>query len=166
MPDTPPPFCSQPQAPVPVKTSTGNLYESPTEALKAVRDDYLYWTGRLTDTSLQLSFAVIAANWAAFGSVDAILTSSWAKLSIVLVVLSLGMSVVVAHWMGTLHFKRIVYAESDSDRWKQEYSVAAGKRDPWPFTSTIEQLGRVQRRFKTWLPVGAGISFLIGLLFR
>jgi len=44
------------------------LYASASDGLKQVRDDFLYWTGRLTDSSFQLSFALIAGNWAAFGS--------------------------------------------------------------------------------------------------
>jgi hypothetical protein len=31
------------------------LYADPPAALKAVMDDYLYWTGRLTETSAQMS---------------------------------------------------------------------------------------------------------------
>ena len=64
-------------APSPARSAT--LYATPGDGLKAVRDDYLYWTGRLTDSSPQLSFAVIAANWAVFGSVQALLNSPWAK---------------------------------------------------------------------------------------
>src|SRR5947209_1299855 len=63
-----------PSAPVNAVVS-GALYQSPGEALKAVREDYLYWTEKLTDTSLQLSYAVIAANWAVFGSVDKLLSN-------------------------------------------------------------------------------------------
>jgi hypothetical protein len=134
--------------------------------LKAVREDYLYWTGKLTETSLQLAYAVLAANWAVFGSVDKILTNFWSKLSVALVVVGLGLIVAGAKWMGELHQKRIDYAESDPSRWKAEYTEASGKRDPWPFTSVIERVGRVTREAKTWLPLLAGVLFLIALLLR
>lgn len=66
-----------------VATSTNDvLYQNPNDALKAVREDYLYWTGKLTDTSWQLSYAIIAANWAVFGSVDKLLGNLWSKLSV------------------------------------------------------------------------------------
>jgi hypothetical protein len=70
-----------------VATSTNDvLYQNPNDALKAVREDYLYWTGKLTDTSWQLSYAIIAANWAVFGSVDKLLGNLWSKLSVSLVI--------------------------------------------------------------------------------
>jgi len=49
-----------PNAPLANVVTSGALYQSANEALKAVQDDYLYWTEKLTDTSLQLSYAVIA----------------------------------------------------------------------------------------------------------
>lgn len=155
-----------PTAPVAVISTTEGLYQSPADALKAVREDYLYWTGNLTDTSLQLSYAVLAANWAVFGSVNGILESFWSKLSVALVVVALGLSVWGAKWMGELHRQRIDYAEADAPRWKTEFSETAGKRDPWPFTSKIESLGRLTRNAKTWFPLGAGVSFIIALLSR
>src|SRR6185369_4784476 len=112
-----------------------------TDAVKAVREDYLYWTGRLTETSLQLSYGVIAANWAAFGSVNGILNSLWSQLSLVLVIASLGMSVAGAKWMGELHRKRIDYA-ADANRWNAEFQAHSGKPGPWPFTRGIEASGR------------------------
>lgn len=156
----------QPQSPIATKSTTAALYGTPRDALDAVRTDYLYWTGRVTDTSLQLSFAVIAANWAVFGSIDAVLGNVWAKLSIALVVCSLGVSLVAAHVLGVLHSRRIDYAESDPDRWKREFDTTAGVRDPWPFTGAIESFGFWQRTAKTWLPVAAALLFLIALLSR
>ena len=142
------------------------MYESPSEALKVVREDYLYWTGKLTDTSLQLSYAVIAANWAVFGSVDKLLSNFWSQLSMALVIFALLLSVFGAKWMGELHIKQVDHAESDLSRWEAEFRVNAGKRDPWPFTKGIENLGRVMREVKVWLPLLAGIAFLIALAHR
>jgi len=139
------------------------LYSDAPEALKAVRDDYLYWTGKLTETSVQLSYAVLGANWAVFGSVDSILTNLWSKLSVFLIVLSLGMSVLGAKAMGEMHFGRINYAEADPARWNTEFHATAGKRDPWPFTGAIESLGSNMRAAKTWLPLIAGALFFVAL---
>jgi hypothetical protein len=145
------------------EASTEALYRSPHDALKAVREDYLYWTGKLTETSLQFAFAVLAANWAVFGSVDAILNNLWSKLSVSLVVFGLGLGVAGAKWMGELHRKRIDYAESDNSRWKKEFDDTMGKRDPWPFTTGIESLASWMREAKTWLPLLAGVFFLIAI---
>ena len=140
------------------------LYQSPNEALKALREEYQYWTGRLTDTSLQLSYAVIAANWAVFGSVDKILNNRWSQISIGLVVAALLLSVFGAKWMGELHRKQIDRAESNLEIWNSEFKQNAGKRVPWPFTSQIESLGRISREVRVWLPLLAGIAFLIALV--
>lgn len=153
-------------APRPSAAAGSALYESPNEALKAVSDDYLYWTGKLTDTSLQLSYAVIAANWAVFGTVDKLLGNFWARLSVGLVISSLLLSLFGAKWMGELHKKQVDHAESDLARWEKEFNTNKGKRVAWPFTRTIEILGRVMREIKVWLPVLAGLAFLIALIRR
>src|SRR5688572_8854663 len=38
-------------------SSSQTLYQLPSDALQAVREDFLYWTGKLSETSLQLSYA-------------------------------------------------------------------------------------------------------------
>jgi hypothetical protein len=67
--------------PVEALQRTEALYETPAAGARALVDAYQYWTGKLTDTSLQMSYAVIAANWAAFGSIDLILKNWWSKAS-------------------------------------------------------------------------------------
>lgn len=148
----------------PPDTPWGNsLYATSGEALKAVKDDYHYWTEKLTESSFQLSLAVIAANWAVFSKVEKILSNVWAKSSLLLVLLCLAVNLLGAKRMGELHRKRVEYAESDSGRWGKEFSDTADKRDPWPFTNEIENLGRWMRELKAWLPIAAGLAFLIAL---
>lgn len=139
------------------------LYAGPTEAAKAVHEDYLYWTGKLTDTSFQLSVAVIAANWAVFGSTQHLLANTWSKLSISVVILSVGTSLLGAKIMSELHRKRLEYAESDPARWKEEFDAAHGRSDPWPYTRVIEALAFLFRWCKTWLPLAGGALFLAGV---
>ena len=145
---------------------TGALFKDSTEALKALREEYNYWTTRLTDTSLQLSLALIAANWAVFGSADAILASVWSQVSLGLVVLALVSTVLGAKWMGELHRRQIEYAGEDCQRWDQEAAKAMNKKGPWPFTRGIEVLGRTMREIKVWVPVLAAIAFLTALLAK
>lgn len=163
LPESPP---VQPYHPAPVVPSSSCLFESPKDALQAVRVDFLYWTGWLTDTSFQLSCAVIAANWAVFGSADKLLTSFWSNLSVGIVFVSLGLNVLGGKWLGELHRARIEYAETNAERWRDEFQKTAGKRDPWPFTGKIENVARASREAKTWLPILAGLSFLVALLSR
>jgi hypothetical protein len=162
--DTPTPHDDQsPRADLSVSGTPKALYADAQDALKAVRDDYLYWTGKLTETSVQLSYAVLGANWAVFGSVDKILTNDWSKVSVLLIVVSLALSVFGAKVLGEKHVDRINYAEADPVRWNREFKATAGKEDPWPFTSSIESLGATTREAKTWLPLLAGASFIVAL---
>lgn len=153
-----------PAAPSPPPDRSATLYATPGDGLKAVREDYLYWTGRLTDNSLQLSFGVLAANWAVFGSVQGVLNNPWAKSSVFLVVTSLTLSLLGAKWMGELHLRRANYAAENVERWKREFAASLDRRDPWPFTAGIDRLGRGMRELRTWLPLAAGALFLGGLL--
>lgn len=139
------------------------LYASPAEAAKEVRTDYLYWTGKLTDSSFELSVALIAANWAVFG--ERLVQNVWAKLSIFLVLLGLAISLLGAKRMSELHRVRMDYSEEAPERWRREYEAAHGQRVSWPFTDEIERLGFVLRLTKTWLPLAGGLLLLIGVLY-
>lgn len=148
----------------PPETPRGSgLYATPGDALKAVKEDYDYWTGKLTESSFQLSFAVIAANWAVFSTVEDILSNPWVKWSFFFVLLCLAINLLGAKRMGELHRKRVDYAESDLSNWEKEFSKTKGKRDPWPSTKGIDNLGRLMRELKAWLPIAAGLFFLIAL---
>ena len=140
------------------------LFETAASALGAVREDFHYWTGRLSDTSLQLSYAVIAANWAVFGSVERIGSEPLAELSVACVVVSLGLNVLGAKAMSELLRARVELAERNPGRWEDEFRRTGGCADPWPYTSGIERLGRGMREMKTWLPVLAGVLFFLALL--
>ncbi len=142
----------------------GRLYPSPQEALKAVQEDYLYWSGKVTDYSFQLSLAVIGANWAAFKSLDEILSSIWSKWSLTLVLVNVAASVVGAKVLSELHRRQVNQGEGNPDKWNQEFEAAPRKDDPWPFTDGIVRAGKLTRELKTWLPVLAGVAFVVALL--
>lgn len=144
----------------------GALYRDSTEALQFVREDFNYWTGRLTDTSFQLSLGVLAANWAVFGSVRDLLANGWAKASVTLVIVGLGLNVIGAKVMGELHRKRVEYASENLARWEDECKAALGRSVPWPFTQEIVVVGRVLREVKACLPIVAGLLFVIAVLAR
>jgi hypothetical protein len=152
----------QPNASPQVEQATG-LHESSQAALKSIRDDYFYWTGKLTESSFALSLAVIGANWAVFGSVDKVLNNIWAELSIAAVISSLVISLIGNGWLGRLLRQRIEYAERDTTRWQKEFSENAGKSTPWPSTQTIDCWAAVFRLAKIFLPVIGGAFFLIAL---
>jgi len=140
------------------------FYKSPDDGIEAIRKGYSYWTEKLTDTSLQLSFAVIAANWAVFGSVNAIRQNAWSEASIALVLAGLGLSVVCAWWLGELCRKQLRHALDDSVHWQSEFEVSTQVGNPWPFTHWIQNLGLVMRVAKTVLPLLAGVLFIVALI--
>jgi hypothetical protein len=160
---------SDPSTPIALETPESEtrraaLDSSARDGLKDVKEDFLYWTGKLTDSSFQLSLALIGANWAAFGgSVTKVVSNTWAKTSLGLVVFGLALSLAGAKWMSELHGSRIDYADEDPERWAGECAAAARGRDPWPYTRGIERLGRCLREAKFWIPLIAGALFLIAL---
>jgi hypothetical protein len=152
----------QPDAPSQLQLATG-LYKTPRDALKSIRDDFSYWTGKVTETSFALSLAVIGANWAVFGSVNKLLNNIWAELSIAAVILSLGISLIGYWYLGGQLRERIAYAEQDAARWRDEFTENAGKATAWPSTERIDSLAARFRFLRTFLPVIGGAFFLIAL---
>lgn len=75
----------------------------------------------------------------------------------------LAISLTGAKCMSELHGSRIDYADEDPERWARESVAAAHGRDPWPYTKRIERLGRFLREAKFWIPLIAGVLFLVAL---
>ena len=142
-------------------------YESSADGYKKVRDEYEYWTGKLTDTSMQLSYAVIAANWAVFGTANQVLHNRYSKWSIALVLFSLVVNLFGSWLLGELHRSRAVGAETRSVEWKLEWKRYKEHTNPlWPFTRSIIAVATVMRQIKVWFPLAGGGLFLIALLHR
>ncbi len=142
------------------------LYQTPTEALKAVCDSFGYWTERLTETSLQMAYAVMAGNWLVFGSVNGILQSNWSKLSLLMVLFALATNVIGAWWLSQLLGKQIDYAECNREKWEDQFKQTIGKHDPWPFTPRIQKAGQRMREIKAFFTLASGILLIIGAVFK
>lgn len=145
-----------------------SLYVTSADGLKAVQERYNYWTEKLTDSSFNLSLAVIASNWAVFGSVDKIINNSFSKLSIAAVLLSLAISLIGTHLIGKKLREQFYYAEDNGNKWEEEFEKfkkAKGKRNAWPFTDSIDNIAITLRWCKTWLPFSGGVLFLIALWY-
>jgi hypothetical protein len=152
-----------PAAPDPINADARSLYQTPVEATKAIQERFLYWTGKLTDTSLQLCFAVIAANWAVFKTTDDILKNRRSRASIALVILGMGCNLVATFLIGKSLSERGDYAEADLSRWQNEYSQNVGKPTPWPYSEGSIRLSRIARYIKLWVPILGGATFLVAL---
>ena len=149
--------------PLPAPATANSLYKDPQDALKTLQEGYLYWTGRLTESSFALSLAVIGANWAVFGSVDRVLSNIWSEVSIAAVILSLVFNLFGNWKLGGMLRKRIAYAEEDPKRWEAEFKEASGISSPWPSTPKVDRSAIVLRWLRTFLPVIGGACFLIAL---
>jgi hypothetical protein len=139
---------------------------SPAEALKKVCSEYEYWSGKLTETSLQMCYAVIAANWVVFGSLNGILNSAWAKWSLLMVILALAANIVGAWLLSESLRKRVEYGESDNARRTEEFGKCSTTSSPWPFTQGIEDTGRWMRIIKAAFTLLAGTLLIVGAILK
>lgn len=134
------------------------LFNTSFDGMSALKEDYHYWTGRVTESSFQLSIGVIAANWAVFPSVSSALNSRWALISIGFAVGGLFANLIGAAWLGELHRRRIDYAENKRVEWGKEFQNSKGdSKKPWPYTVLIQRVARVFRHLKWMFPVAAGV---------
>src|SRR5688572_17386289 len=119
---------------------SGGGYESPQAGLTAVAQWFGNWTQKLADSSLQLSYALIAANWAVFGSVDQVLRNLWSRASLFLVIAFLGVNLLATFIISELLRRQYSAAEKDPARWEDLFRRTKGRDHPWPSTSTIDGL--------------------------
>ena len=138
----------------------GRRIESPGAGTKEVQDAFNAWCEILTAHSLQASYAIIAANWAVHRGLDAILGNAWAKWSMAVVVAFLGFNLLATGWMAYLHYRQMLYAGDDSQRWEREYQQELRY---WPYTKKIENLGCILRVVKVVAPCAAAVLFVISL---
>jgi hypothetical protein len=140
------------------------LYLSPAEASKKVGAEYEYWSGKLTETSLQMCYAIIGANWVVFGTVNGILDNIWGKTSLLMVMIALASNIIGAWALSYLLRKRVEYTEEDSARWKKEFANSVGTRCSWPFTESIDHVGLWMRRIKAVFTLAAGACLIWGAI--
>lgn len=138
-------------------------FESSGEASKEVFDNFKNWTSALTARSIQASFAIIAANWAVYGSQQAILANALSKWSLTITLVFLGLNVTATWWMTLLYRRRINFSQADKDRWERQYTQVANRQDPWPYTKLIERLGECMGVAKAFVPLVAGGLFIASL---
>jgi cytochrome bd-type quinol oxidase subunit 2 len=137
-------------------------YKDPTDALEKVGAAFNDWSGSLTTTSLQMCYAVIAADWIIYQKVDAIRKSTYAKSSMTTVMVALLVNVIASYAMSELHKSRYKYAEEDTDRWYNRFIECAGTPDPFPYTKLIERVGFWTRLLKLLLPLVGGALLIAG----
>ena len=142
------------------------VHETPQKAIEKVGSEFEYWSGKLTETSLQMCYALIGANWVVYGSVGQILQSQWAKLSLLMVILTLAINVIGAWYLSESLRRRFEWAEGHSPEWEKEFQGAVGKRDPFPFTDAHETAGFWLRQVKGFLPLVGGVFLVVGAILK
>ena len=75
----------------------------------------------------------------------------------------LAINLLATGLMTLLHYKRILYAAEDQERWKKEYDE--GMRY-WPYTKNIEYLGFLLRVVKVLAPFTAAFLFVLSLFLK
>lgn len=155
---------AQSESPVVQATELAGTYESSRDAMKEIEDAFNYWSGQISATSLQLCYAVVAANWVIFGSINKIIHSQWAIWSLTTVLLALAFNLVVAYGLAEWMRCRFGYAESDRKRWEAEFQREKNGPSKWPYTKHIERVSIAIRLVKVVLPLVSGILLIIGTL--
>ena len=125
------------------------------ENLEPVHRSFRYWSDRLQNAGLQLNAAIIAANWALWGSLNALAENFWALVSLGTVGLGLFLDLVGSMWLSSLNFHRICTAEKNKIKWQNDAKAAwdnDNRYHPFPFTRTNQILGFVLRGLKVLLP--------------
>jgi hypothetical protein len=140
------------------------VHESPIAALRDVCSAYDDWSKGLTDSSLQMCFALVAANWLVFGSVAGIRQHGWAMASLFLVLAALAFNLLGAYSMAEWFRRRVEYAEADGARWKSEFVRYSNIRHPWPYTRNVEVASKVLRFLKMALPLVSGVGLIVAAL--
>lgn len=143
-----------------------NVYESPKDGLLSIGHDYYYWSTRLTDSSWQMCLAVVAGNWAAYGSLSGVMQSFFAIWSLGLIFFSLAFALAASLAMSEMHRRLHYSAEADWDAWTAKhaaYTAGTNPHDPWPSTRPIEVFGVVARILKTTVPLISGAVLIVGV---
>ncbi len=141
-------------------------FKSIDDPFKEVNEYYKVWTGMLTNRSIELSFAIIAANWAVHGNANAILSNGWSKSSIIIILLFFGVNLIVSYIIGELLRIRCSDAASNRAKWEKEYQDEMIRPPYWPFTKSITYLGLFLRVLKLLAPSIASICFLLSLFLN
>jgi len=138
------------------------VHETQQKALEKVGSEFEYWSGKLTETSLQMCYALIGANWVVFGSVGGILNSDLAKWSLLMVMLTLASNVIGTWCLSESIRRRFEWAEGHEADWKTQFDDAVGKRVPFPFTTFHESVGFWMRQIKAVFPLIGAIFLIVG----
>jgi hypothetical protein len=162
---------SDPQSPInPAQNIAGGVaaaatYNSSRDALKEVGTAFDYWSGQVSSTSLQMCYALIAANWLIFGSIGKILSYKSAAWSLITVLATIAFNLVSSYALAEWLRCRFGHAESDRKQWEKEYQEEKHKPSVWPYTKNIERASITIRAVRAFLPlIGGGLLIVAAIM--
>lgn len=135
------------------------------ETTGMLRERFGYWSNWLQTAGLQLNVAVVTANWLIHDNLQVLWQNIWAILSLGTVGLGLVFDLLGSLMLASCLRKRMVRVEAKigKNKWESDAYSSLNKDlgyDPFPYTRTIEFVGRLLRILKFALPV-LGLAFLV-----
>lgn len=133
------------------------------DALDELNDYYKHWTRMLTTRSIELSFGIIAANWAVHGNANAVLSNGWAKSSIVIIICFFGVDLIGTCGIGELLRRCCSAAGKDRETFVARHDNPKIRPPYWPYTKSIVTVGLLLYLIKLVAPITACFCFLLSL---
>ena len=152
---------------IPIEPSFSNRrFSSSGDAKKELFEGFNAWSASISTHGMHTAYAIIAANWAVYGNTQAIMENLWAKYSMGIIILFLGLNLFCTWLMSLCYWERVEYADENKKRWDSEFDKGNVIPSPWPYTEFIERLGKFMRFIKVWAPIIAGSLFILGLFSK
>ena len=122
------------------------------------------WNTSLETLSVQLAYAIIAANWAVNASSNSILANFFAKYSIGTAVLFLAINVVFLGINTEIMWHRTNKADRDRKWWSSQARLKLlDSNTSFPFESVSGHLSTSLRWLRLLLPAVSGLLFALSL---
>lgn len=145
-------------------SATTRRFDTAGDASRELFESFNKWSGAVGSYGVQTAYAVIAANWAVFGTTKVIVDNCWAKYSLGVAVGFLAIHLICTDWISRLCDQRIKYANRDQKRWQKEFEDKNTPASSWPYTKKIERIRNFLRFLKVWVPVVSGGLFIGGVI--
>lgn len=149
--------------PEPAAEEAARRFKSAGNAASELHDHFGNWTAGLGKYGLQVTFALMAANWAVHGSNAALLQNPWAKWSMVTAVAYLALLLLSMGTMVRESWLRREYADRDKARWAREFAATADGPSAWPYSAAMERLGNIMAVLHVLGPLVSGALLLISI---
>jgi hypothetical protein len=150
----------------PSSDSTSRRFKNAGEAAKEVHTAYNDWTSSLGKHGLQLTFALMAANWALHGTTKSILDDWLSTASMLIALAYLTAFLSLTYWL--VHEHRKCHDRTDADKvsWAKEFQESASSKSSWPYTKRCETLGDTLHFLHFAAPVSCGALLVMSVFWN